>query len=187
MNREAERKRLVELLRAMEDNATITCPRYSDGATLMTCNGCQYDMEDGSCDYAGREADHLLDNGAIVPPVKVGQTVYIVSEVSRKIVEAKAIGVWLYDDICNVITNQGVLHQNAIGETVFLTREDALKALEGKEAVCDGGLSALEEAFYALELCGARVNSNGTINRENLVNYKIENVIKEYLEAKDNV
>ena len=56
-----------------------------------------------------------------------------------------------------------------------------------QEAVYDGGLSALEEAFYALELCGARVNSNGTINRKNLINFKIEDILEEYLEGKDNV
>ena len=132
MNREAERKRLVELLRAMEDNATITCPRYSDGATLMTCNGCQYDMEDGSCDYAGREADHLLDNGIVVPPVKVGDK-YVMdtaksifkawNDVTGAVCEGTS---WYYElesvieDIVKLSFGAGVLY-----------REDALKALEG--------------------------------------------------------
>ena len=38
----------------------------------------------------------------------------------------------------------------------------------GKEAVCDGGLSALEGAFWALEKAGCKINANGTIQRENL-------------------
>lgn len=38
----------------------------------------------------------------------------------------------------------------------------------GKEAVCDGGLSALENAFWVLEKAGCKVNSNGTIQRANL-------------------
>lgn len=37
-----------------------------------------------------------------------------------------------------------------------------------QDAVCDGGLSALETAFSALEHCGCRVNSNGTISRKHL-------------------
>lgn len=37
-----------------------------------------------------------------------------------------------------------------------------------QDAVCDGGLSALEAAFAALDYCGCRVNSNGTISRKYL-------------------
>lgn len=37
-----------------------------------------------------------------------------------------------------------------------------------QDAVCDGGLSALEAAFAALYYCGCRVNSNGTISRKYL-------------------
>ena len=55
--------RLVELLRAIDKDATITCPRYSTESTLEDCKGCQYDKEDGSCDYVEREADYLLANG----------------------------------------------------------------------------------------------------------------------------
>lgn len=54
-----------------------------------------------------------------------------------------------------------------------------------QDAVCDGGLSALENAFYALELCGARVNSNGTINRKNLWNFKMEDIIEGCLEVSE--
>ena len=38
----------------------------------------------------------------------------------------------------------------------------------GKDAVCDGGLSALENAFGVLEQSGCKVNANGTIQRKNL-------------------
>ena len=41
----------------------------------------------------------------------------------------------------------------------------------GKEAVCDGGLSALEAAFWVLEQAGCKVNSNGTIQRANLFRF----------------
>lgn len=37
-----------------------------------------------------------------------------------------------------------------------------------QDAVCDGGLSALEYAFGALEDCGCKMNSNGTITDKNL-------------------
>ena len=38
----------------------------------------------------------------------------------------------------------------------------------GKDAVCDGGLSALENAFWVLQQGGCKVNANGTIQRKNL-------------------
>lgn len=41
----------------------------------------------------------------------------------------------------------------------------------GKDAVCDGGLSALENAFMVLEQAGCKVNSNGTIQRKNLFHF----------------
>lgn len=37
-----------------------------------------------------------------------------------------------------------------------------------QDAVCDGGLSALEYAFGALLDCGCKTNSNGTITFKNL-------------------
>lgn len=40
-----------------------------------------------------------------------------------------------------------------------------------KDALCDGGLSALETAFAALEWCGCPTNSNGTITVEKLLSY----------------
>lgn len=41
----------------------------------------------------------------------------------------------------------------------------------GKDAVCDGGLSALENAFWVLDQAGCKINSNGTIQRKNLLHF----------------
>lgn len=41
----------------------------------------------------------------------------------------------------------------------------------GKEALCSGGLSALEYAFGVLERAGCKINSNGTIQRKNLFKF----------------
>jgi hypothetical protein len=38
----------------------------------------------------------------------------------------------------------------------------------GKDAVCDAGLSALENAFWVLGQAGCKMNANGTIQRKNL-------------------
>ncbi len=42
------------------------------------------------------------------------------------------------------------------------------------EAVCDGGLSALENAFWVLERAGCKMNSNGTIQVKNLLKFMDE-------------
>ena len=132
MNRESERKRLVELTRKHLKEEL--------GMNIHT-------------DILEKYADHLLDNGIVVEDVACKEAVF------------RAV-----NSLADMV--------NQFGYSTTFRR---------KEAVCDGGLSALEEAFYSLELCGARVNSNGTINRENLLNFKIEDIIKEYMEAKDNV
>ncbi len=39
------------------------------------------------------------------------------------------------------------------------------------DAVCDAGLSALENAFWVLERAGCKMNSNGTIQVKNLCEF----------------
>lgn len=66
-------------------------------------------------------SDHLLANGVVVLPCKVGDTVY------------QSDGVRVYEStIKNVIydTNGIAFDENAIGKTVFLSREKAEKALK---------------------------------------------------------
>ena len=112
VNREAERKRLVEL--------TNNFLKEELGMNIHT-------------DILEKHADHLLDNGIVVPPVKVGQTVYIITQVSKTIRETKVIGIWNGEHEYSIITRIGTIHRNAIGETVFTSREDAVKALKGEE------------------------------------------------------
>ncbi len=129
VNREAERKRLVEMLRH-------DC--YKEDGELH-CASCVYDSEE---DCSHHElADYLLANGVFVPPVKVGQIVYFVERNS-----GKPIGT--IDEIEIVMigkTESGFCARGNLGEntvdikppfeidnyTFFTSREDALKALEG--------------------------------------------------------
>ena len=83
-------------------------------------------------------ADYLIAKGVIVPPCKVGDTVYRLAcnedgnewtiadfwEVVK--FEAYDDELWVVDDSDNYFKEED------IGKTVFLTREDAEKALEGK-------------------------------------------------------
>ena len=70
-------------------------------------------------------ADHLIANGVILSPVDIGKTVYKVSRIG-KIVSLNVVN---YD--CDVITSPyDLISFNSFGKTVFLTREEAEKALE---------------------------------------------------------
>lgn len=78
----------------------------------------------GGCarNWAEVIAEYLLANGVIVPPCKVGDKVY------------QTDGVRVYEStIRNIVyeTNGTAFDERAIGRSIFLTREEAEKALEG--------------------------------------------------------
>lgn len=121
MNREAERKKLVELLK--------------DAERKYLCNGTNIPQ------MAEFIADYLLDNDVGVKPhCKAGKIVYLAikgpkPQIETKIIESIVIG--MLDD--KVIFTDGTCftmwHKDwgLYNNTVFTSREDALKALEGKE------------------------------------------------------
>ncbi len=94
----------------------------------------------------GTIADHLLSNGVIVPPCKAGDKVYIVDGTTDGIVEGEITRLEynIYTTPREWITVKGnypffgeLEERNRIdlllGETVFLTKEEALKALKEKQ------------------------------------------------------
>ncbi len=133
------RDRLIELLR----NAPRTDTVYGDikldkpVQTLQTIT------------------DHLLANGVIVPPCKVGDVVYGFRECSCEDIDGvytqcEFYGYGLEDRICTIPKGKKCPHQYRIekysvteanlllftriwGKTVFLTREEAEKALAERE------------------------------------------------------
>ncbi len=87
------------------------------------------DREDSRDTYTAI-ADYLLENGVIVPLVKVGETVY---RVCKKKYDVDGYGMQWEEDM-GIVTNAfhlGMLHE--IGKTVFLTREAAEAALKARE------------------------------------------------------
>ena len=75
-------------------------------------------------------ADHLLSNGVIVPPVSVGQTVWFVR--NEKIIETKVEKIVLKSKGLYLKLGCNAMYEtscNSIGKTVFLTKEEAEKAL----------------------------------------------------------
>lgn len=103
-----ERERLIELLK---DGGVRTFP------------------------YVNALADHLLESGVIVPPVKIGDTVY-----DYAVRECRVISVHFYDEGLPAFTVERTGYHgvkicttytfNKIGESVFITREEAEKELE---------------------------------------------------------
>lgn len=89
-------------------------------------------------------ADYLLKNGVIVPPCKVGQTVYAI--LSKKVQEYIVHAIECTENVITVkchswlAEREGLLHKHIayfdmtkFGKTVFLTREEAERALERRE------------------------------------------------------
>lgn len=118
-----QKERLVELC----DNVITSCKS-------SLCEDCEHNNVDYPNCMSVHFADKILADGWMRPPVKVGNKVYIVAEVSRKVVEATVIGFWMYEDNVSIITDYGTIHHNSIGKTVFTSREEAEKAL-GKEGI----------------------------------------------------
>ena len=144
MNRESERKRLVEILKENCHCKNEDCEKCSSN---------------GIC-FSYREADHLLDNGIIAPTVEVGQTVYVWNKTWRKAyswVNYDATFIkkthYIVADVVAIIKTKkqtlvklGTYNKatftreyerypiSAIGKTVFTSREDAeAKLQEGKQ------------------------------------------------------
>ena len=95
--------------------------------------------------YAEEMAKYLIDNGVIVPPCKVGDTVwflnryYSISMRKDAVYEAKIARVYVEKDnvlcLSVQIKNEWGTTEfpriTEIGKTVFLTREEAERALKG--------------------------------------------------------
>ena len=85
----------------------------------------------------GKLADHLIAEGVIVPPINLGsrQKVYIPIKGTTVVYETKVYGIGIDEDGDMVINPkeypEEVISINGfnIGKTVFLTKEEAEKAL----------------------------------------------------------
>ena len=68
--------------------------------------------------------DYLLKNGVIVPPCKIGDKVY------------QTDGVYIYESTINKVIYDApniAFDETAIGKSLFLTKEEAEKALKESE------------------------------------------------------
>ncbi len=127
MNRESERKRLVEKLSYAPLDRFTVGDRYSIGTIQKI-------------------ADHLLDNGVVVPPCKVGDKLYttlcygigdwrIRESTVYEVRQRFGTGLEIYEMIRseNGTYSYFRIELDSFGKTVFLTREEALAKLKGGE------------------------------------------------------
>ena len=115
-----ERERLIELLKSDSCESPMLCDPNCKYASLKRC-------------YEERTADYLLENGVIVPPVKVGDTVYIFERGSYIIpICGKGKPHWeIKIEKCSF--KYWLLDNHKFGVNMFFTREEAEKALEESE------------------------------------------------------
>lgn len=82
-------------------------------------------------------AGHLLDNGVIVPPCKVGDVVYEINRngiLEMEIAQIKITERYIMFDCIDVILDyEDFFYESDIGKTVFLTRDEAERALRESE------------------------------------------------------
>lgn len=76
-------------------------------------------------------ADYLIANGAICPPCKVGDTIYQIDGV--RIYPSTIHEVTYTSSKVIFVTESIVFDEQAINNSIFLTREEAEKALERSE------------------------------------------------------
>ena len=121
-----DRDRLIELI----------CDKIQDGHCIGYCNH-------PPCNQCKDLADYLIANGVIVPPCKVGAIVYVIYPDPRynwgnkelKILELKVHAFRYFNNKMTVeIRGDGnyiTWDIDCFGGSVFLTPEEAEKALEG--------------------------------------------------------
>lgn len=80
-------------------------------------------------------ADHLIKNGVVVPPCKVGDTVYYPYEYGNVVLEKTVIKIVIEKEDRWLDIGVSFLPFENIGKTVFLTKEEAeqkLKEMRGE-------------------------------------------------------
>lgn len=98
-----------------------------------------YDVTDTEHGGAELFADYLLANGVIVPPCKIGDTVYLIPTYNGKpycgVVEDKIqmIGITSRGFHIKVRNHHDHNKMYMLGKTVFLAKEEAERALKGGE------------------------------------------------------
>ena len=110
-----DRERLIDLIKKSEKQELLDFFTADLDEAIDMSGGTQFN---GTVEHL---TDYLLEHGVIVLPCKVGDTIYQTDGVRIYKSRVKQI---IYD------TDNIAFDERAIGKTVFLTREEAEKALK---------------------------------------------------------
>lgn len=128
------RERLIDLLKSKSCRENLCMGK--------NCADCEYiAIFEGDIE---KIADHLLENGVIVLPCKVGDVVYIIDEgdectepyvldVTITTIGYDIGGFWITMNLPLGFKMSAHIGERSFGKTVFLTREDAERALKGEK------------------------------------------------------
>ena len=130
-----ERDKLIELLKNDSCQSPMLCDPNCKYAKLERC-------------YEERTADYLIENGVLMLPVKIGDTVYILDKLVNVIegevvkieytCEAENYSKFIREKFLVSFTSSATQYDfYDIGKFVFLTKEDAEKALVEREGQND--------------------------------------------------
>ena len=121
------RERLAEIYHKIE-------VEFLDYMINLTQRAVDGDIEDKIQKRQGFYVDKLLANGIIVPPCKVGDTVWCIIEGFNQVMEGRVRRFTVFDNFINVYCGingyfEQVYMDKDFGKTVFLTKEAAEAAL----------------------------------------------------------
>ena len=115
------------------------CDKFDD-YEYCGCAKCEYEFSDEKCENYLTEimVNDLLNAGVLVPPVKIGDTVYTIRRGKIKewtvyhisINAVHKFSFYITDKDC---TESREILEEWIGDTVFLTEEDAITELKDRK------------------------------------------------------
>lgn len=115
---DADRERLIEILKLDPCPSPYLCDENCKYANLKQC-------------YEERTADLLLEHGVIVPPCKVGDTVYRITQCSCEDIDGEQNKLRVVG--CNVTEMNIFMFAKEWESTTFPTREEAERALKERK------------------------------------------------------
>ena len=124
-----DRERLIDLIKKAEKQELLDFFTADLDEAIDMSGGTQFN---GTVEYL---ADYLIEHGIIVPPCKVGDTVYYITGIGHNLVKpAKVKEIIIDENGIKDLYMQGDGHnfENSF-DIFFLTREEAEKALKERE------------------------------------------------------
>ena len=120
-----DRERLIEKIKLSEKQELLDFLTADLDEAIDMSGGTQFN---GTVEHL---ADYLLEHGVIVLPCKVGDTIYQIDGV--RIYASTIYEITYTENKVIFVTGNVVFDERAINNSIFLTREEAEKALKERE------------------------------------------------------